>query len=187
MFREAALLADVIINGSAEELALSKLQRKVEEEVLKVQVQEREAGRSITAEDASVRACENLRAGGLTSVQMETDGHMAYANRVCWGPASEKRSLASVKQELSKVVSSVPGAGSAGYGGVLRGGRGRGGRGGEAFSVPAPWAAMPATMPPMPVSAPATAASTNLLKEDLISSAQVSRMVQKAKCQNRLF
>ena len=68
------MLADVIINGSAEELALSKLQRQVEEEVLKVQVQERHAGREISAEDASTRACENLRAFGLRSVQMETAG-----------------------------------------------------------------------------------------------------------------
>jgi len=183
----AALLAEVIINGSVEELALAKLQRKVEEEVLKVQVQERNAGREISTEEASTRACENLRAGGLRSMQMETDGHMKHANRACWGLDAEKRSLAHVKEALSREAPQQHNGYGTGIFGKL-------GMPGMATSAPArrggrgpPMAMCPsAAMPAFSAPAAAPASTSNVLKEDLISSAQVSRMVQKAKCQSRL-
>ena len=186
---EAALLADVIINGSVEELALAKLQRKVEEEVLKVQVQARSAGREISTEEASTRACENLRAGGMRSVQMETDGHMKHANRACWGLDAEKRSLAHVKEALGREALGREVSPHKGYamGRKL-------GLSGTATTAPAPrgWgrgpamAMCPSAMPAFSAPAAAPASTSNVLKEDLISSAQVSRMVQKAKCQSRL-
>ncbi|CAE7862118.1 vwkA [Symbiodinium microadriaticum] len=185
----AALLADVIINGSVEELALAKLQRKVEEEVLKVQVQARSAGREISTEEASTRACENLRAGGMRSVQMETDGHMKHANRACWGLDAEKRSLAHVKEALGREALGREVSPHKGYamGRKL-------GLSGTATTAPAPrgWgrgpamAMCPSAMPAFSAPAAAPASTSNVLKEDLISSAQVSRMVQKAKCQSRL-
>ena len=177
----------MIINGSVEELALAKLQRKVEEEVLKVQVQERNAGREISTEEASTRACENLRAGGLRSMQMETDGHMKHANRACWGLDAEKRSLAHVKEALSREAPQQHNGYGTGIFGKL-------GMPGMATSAPArrggrgpPMAMCPsAAMPAFSAPAAAPASTSNVLKEDLISSAQVSRMVQKAKCQSRL-
>ena len=110
---------------------------------------------------------------------------MAYANRVCWGfDGSEKRSLAKVKEALTEAVpASVPEP----HGGYSARRAGRGGKGSAAWcSAPAALLPMPPASPAMSAPATAPAASKNFLKEDLISAAQVSRMVQKAKCQSRL-
>ncbi len=174
----AAMLADVIINGSAEELALAKLQRKVEEEVQKVQEEARSLGKDVTTEESVSTAVLNLHALGITSVQMQTDGHMQNATRACWGDVREKKSLAAVKADLAKVPSSAP------VPSVL-----------SPFGCPAPRAGYSAArgnalfgagLDAVPSSAPAVA-SSNVLKTDLISPAQVTRLVQRAQCQSRLL
>jgi len=107
----AALLADVIINGSAEEICLTKLQREVEEEVLQVQSKARSAGEDITTESAVSFAYANLQSRGLTSCQMRTDGNMVNKTKGMWGGVKEddKRSLASVKQDLCAMSAPFPG------------------------------------------------------------------------------
>ena len=172
----AAMLADVIINGSAEELALSKLQRQVEEEVLKVQTEARRAGHDISTPASVSAALAGLQARGLTSVQMETDGRMTNSTKPCWGSVQEKKSLKAVKEDLNKLADSkscqfMPSPLS-----------GPGMLGGYAASAP------PAALAAFGPCAPARAsAKTNVLKTDLISGEQVSRIVQKAQCQNRLL
>ncbi|CAK8992160.1 unnamed protein product [Durusdinium trenchii] len=174
----AAMLADVIINGSAEEIGLSKLQRQVEEEVLKVQTEARSAGHNISTEASVTAAVASLQARGLTSVQMETDGRMTNATKPCWGNVLEKKSLAKVKEELGKFAATVPSAEI--LPSCLRSARLPG------PSMPRGYAG--ASAPPVlsGLSAP-TSAKTNLLKTDLISGEQVSRIVQRAQCQNRLL
>lgn len=171
----AAMLADVIINGSAEELALAKLQRKVEEEVQKVQEEARSLGKDVTTEESVSTAVLNLHALGVTSVQMQTDGHMHNATRACWGDVRQKKSLAAVKADLAKVPSSVPVPSGKGCPAPRAG-------------YPAAWGNLFGAGDAAPSSAPAAAvASSNVLKTDLISPAQVSRLVQKAQCQDRLL
>jgi len=185
----AAMLADVIINGSAEELALAKLQRQVEEEVRKVQDEASSKGKDITTEDSVAAAVLNLHSRGMKSVQMATDGHMQNATKGFWGNVEEKKCLAEVKAELASrfprslaAASPIPTASATAYGGsrpmMARGIRG----------IPRSAAAPPAPCE-APMSAPVptpAAASCNVLKTDLISTEQVSRIVQKAKCQSRL-
>jgi len=180
----AAMLADVIINGSAEELGLAKLQWKVEEEVQKIQVEARSAGRDISAEVAVTMACTSLQAQGMKSVQMETDGLMTNATRDAWGlGARERKSLASVKAELGSKAP-APRLQGLGFGAMPAG------RTATSAAAPFPPRFSPAYAPasaPAPVSAPSAPASRNVLKEDLISHSQVGRIMQKAQCQNRLL
>lgn len=179
----AAMLADVIINGSAEELALAKLQRQVEEEVLKVRLEARKDGKDISTEASVNAAVANLHSRGFKTVQMDTDGRMENATRAHWGDVREKKSLASVKADLGKFAT-VPTRGAVEHR-TMPHGRG------IAMSVMAMAGVAPyegAAVPAAPVTAPAaSSASCNHLKTDLISTEQVSRIVQRAQCQDRLL
>merc|ERR1712159_388096 len=73
----AKLLADVIVNGSAEEIALTKLQREIDEEIGVVRA---EAGGEELADEVLVaRACKNLQSRNVESMQMMHDGGMAHS------------------------------------------------------------------------------------------------------------
>lgn len=182
----AAMLADVIINGSAEELALAKLQRQVEEEVLKVQLEARKDGKDISTEASVSAAVANLHSRGFKTVQMDTDGRMENATRAHWGDVREKKSLASVKADLGKFVT-VPIRGAMEHRRSMpRGGGGIGHRLMSMAGMADPYGG--AAVPAAPVTAPAaSSASCNHLKTDLISTEQVSRIVQRAQCQDRLL
>ncbi|CAJ1395844.1 unnamed protein product [Effrenium voratum] len=181
----AAMLADVIINGSAEELALSKLQRQVEEEVLRVQTGARREGREITTEAAVGAAFQSLQARGVTSVQMDTDGRMQNDTRPCWGSTREQKSLKAVKAELHALPRSAPAPSSRTPAMAMPAmSSTRFGGGGYASAAAAPASAAAAAA--APATAPASA-TRNCLKTDLISADQVSRVVQKAQYQNRLL
>eukprot|EP00435_Cladocopium_sp_Y103_P015621 s3418_g3.t2 len=172
----AAMLADVIINGSAEELALAKLQRQ--EEVLKVQLDARKDGKDITTEASVSAAVANLHSRGFKTVQMDTDGRMENATRAHWGDVREKKSLAAVKADLGKFAT-VPTRGSVmeHRRAMPRGGRGIGNRLMAMVGAADPYEGAAVPEAAAPVTAPAaSSASCNHLKTDLISTEQVSRI-----------
>merc|ERR1712188_73337 len=98
----AKLLADVIVNGSAEEIALTKLQREIDEEIDVVRA---EAGGEELADEVLVaRACKNLQSRNVESMQMMHDGAMAHSERTkeVWkSKIKSGASLAECKSELS--------------------------------------------------------------------------------------
>jgi hypothetical protein len=91
-------LADVIINGSAEEISLTRLTREVEHEVERVRVA---ATGPIDEEELQMQACLNLQSRGVKSKQMRHDGAMKQQNASVWKGAT---SLAAAKMELCKTV-----------------------------------------------------------------------------------
>jgi hypothetical protein len=93
----AERLADVIINGSAEEISLTRLTREVEQEVERV----RAMGHFAAADEEEIQmfACKNLQSRGMKSKQMRHDGAMKQMNASVWKGAS---SLAAAKMELCK-------------------------------------------------------------------------------------
>lgn len=91
----AALLADVIVNGSAEEVSLTKLEREVDAEIECV----RASGMYEDEEQVVEQAALNLQRRGLKSKQMRTDGGMANAHYGIWHQ-SESMTLASCKAAL---------------------------------------------------------------------------------------
>jgi hypothetical protein len=95
----AERLADVIINGSAEEISLTRLTREVEEEVERV----RGMGLFAAADEEEIQmfACKNLQSRGIKSKQMRHDGAMKQMNASVWKGSS---SLAAAKMELCKSV-----------------------------------------------------------------------------------
>lgn len=95
----ASLLADVIVNGSAEEISLTKLQKDVEQEVQRVQEEATSRAEVVDREEISRRACQNLQSRGITSRQMVTDGGMRNMNAAIWN-ASPTSTLAEVKRDL---------------------------------------------------------------------------------------
>jgi hypothetical protein len=94
----AERLADVIINGSAEEISLTRLTREVEEEVERVRIA---APEPLDEEELQMRACSNLKSRGVKSKQMRHDGAMMQKNATVWKASS---SLAAAKMELCKTV-----------------------------------------------------------------------------------
>jgi len=99
----AALLGEVIVNGSAEEICLTRLQRQVEEELRQVRHAAGITHVEISAEECCRRVCTNLQAQGITTMQMSTDGVMAHAEPEVWrsvagGPPLR---LAGVKAKLA--------------------------------------------------------------------------------------
>mmetsp|Transcript_55155 Transcript_55155/g.129129 ORF Transcript_55155/g.129129 Transcript_55155/m.129129 type:complete len:434 (+) Transcript_55155:83-1384(+) len=97
----ASLLADAIVNGSAEEVALTKLTRHVEQEMRRAQQEARDTrGVEMSFEEAVTATTQTLRARGMMSEQMETDGVMESQSRGKWGSSQEKKSLREVKAQL---------------------------------------------------------------------------------------
>jgi cytochrome c556 len=86
-------LADVIINGSAEEISLTHLSREVEEEIERVQAMD------INMDEAQVfqQAAMNLQSRCVTSKHMRHDGAMSQAAPEVWSKAT---SLRAAKAEL---------------------------------------------------------------------------------------
>jgi hypothetical protein len=89
-------LADVIINGSAEEISLTRLTREVEDEVQRVRAT---AAPDEDEEMIQMRACTNLQSRGVKSKQMQHDGAMKQKNSSVWKGAS---SLRAAKIKLCK-------------------------------------------------------------------------------------
>jgi len=188
----AGLLADVIVNGSAEELCLAKLQGQVEEEVVQVQLEARKAGKEITTEGAVAAAYTNLQARGMQSVQMCTDGYMENTTKGSWGGVAEKKRLGDVKTKLCEGMPAVDAASRCSY---L-----------ESVSTTLPPASLSlpgcksrakkvscaaapdACVAPLMPSARAPKTSTmNYMSKDLISQDQVARIVSRAQYQSRLL
>lgn len=96
----AALLADVIVHGSVEEISLTRLQRKVEAEVESVERTAKESREAISTEECHRRACLNLQAQGVTSAQMSTDGGMLNLTPAVWHKSARPQTLAGAKAEL---------------------------------------------------------------------------------------
>mmetsp|Transcript_120752 Transcript_120752/g.336950 ORF Transcript_120752/g.336950 Transcript_120752/m.336950 type:complete len:482 (-) Transcript_120752:113-1558(-) len=96
----AALLAEVIINGSAEEIALTQLQREVELELEHVRHLAEEAGEQLNEEVVWERAAGNLHSRNVRCKQMQTDGAMKNAHYSVWHK-SGMQTLAAAKAELS--------------------------------------------------------------------------------------
>merc|ERR1712029_98734 len=84
----AALLADVIVNGSAEEISMTKLQREVEQEVERVQFAALASAETISDAECLQRACHNLQSRNVTCQQMQTDGTMQNAHHSIWHKSS---------------------------------------------------------------------------------------------------
>jgi len=97
----AKLLADVIINGSAEEIALTKLENQINEEIAAVR---REAGGvELEEEELVQRAHVNLQQRNVVSTQMRHDGGMEYrmASKSIWSSNAKRcGSLADCRKEL---------------------------------------------------------------------------------------
>jgi len=97
------LLADVIVNGSAEEIALTKLEREVDAEIETVRCSAAAEGEAVEEEEIVQRACRNLQHRRVTSTQMRHDGAMAYRSNTeaVWKRAtSGSESLAACKAKL---------------------------------------------------------------------------------------
>lgn len=100
----AALLAKVIVNGSAEEISLTRLEREVERELESVRAAANQSAEVLSDADCARVACLNLQARSVRTTQMVTDG--AYENRShsVWHGA-KAQTLAGAKLELT---SSMP-------------------------------------------------------------------------------
>merc|ERR1711881_762409 len=99
----ANLLADVIVNGSAEEIALTQLQREVEQELDVVRAEASAASEDLEEEVLVSRAHANLCSRGVTSMQMKYDGGMQHRedSRAIWkSKIKEGASLAACKSTL---------------------------------------------------------------------------------------
>jgi len=84
----ASMLADVIINGSAEEISMMPLRRTVEDELCRVRGAAEAATESISDEMCAQRAWTNLSKRGLKTMQMQTDGAMVNRNPASWHAAA---------------------------------------------------------------------------------------------------
>lgn len=202
----ADLLAEVIVNGSAEEISLTRLQREVEEEVARVRAVASQTAEKLSDAECLRRACFGMQQRGVVTEQMSTDGSMQNANRPIWH-ASPTQTLAGAKGMLcasqATALAAVP------------------------FTGPAAMHCMPPTSPPCPpraamsamsptvmgvrpfpplvamstaprtpaappfslcqswASAPAPQTSTsNVLKKDLISMGQVERLMARSSLQS---
>jgi hypothetical protein len=100
----ASLLAEVIVNGSAEEICMTLLQREVEDELDHVRALASEAGEHLDEDTVHQRATTNLHARNMKCKQMRTDGgKMKNAHYSIWH-GSEKQTLAAAKVELCAVA-----------------------------------------------------------------------------------
>jgi len=102
----ASLLAEVIVNGSAEEISLTRLEREVEEEVDRVQAIAHAAGESVDYKECAKRASVNLQSRGVISAQVETDGGMVNSKQDVWH-SSKKNKLSEVKAKLCSELSAA--------------------------------------------------------------------------------
>jgi hypothetical protein len=80
-------LADVIINGSAEEISLTHLSREVEEEIERVQAMDLDA----SEEQVFQQAAMNLQERSVKSKHMRHDGAMSQAAPEVWKKATSLR------------------------------------------------------------------------------------------------
>lgn len=97
----AKLLADVIINGSAEEIALTKLENEINEEIEAVRCEA--GGVELEEEELVQRAHLNLQKRNVVSTQMRHDGGMEYrmASKSIWSSNAKRcGSLADCRKEL---------------------------------------------------------------------------------------
>lgn len=177
----AALLAQVIVNGSAEEISLTRLQREVEREVESVRASAARTSEAPLSDVACARiAAQNLEARGVRSTRMETDG--AYLNRSpsVWH-ASPTQTLAAAKAELvsrtptpavpevpRKRLSAGPGAG---YSWAMASAPGSAG---APSSLEAPRAVTSA-----PASCKQRISTLNFCVDDVISEGQVQRLMMR--------
>mmetsp|Transcript_41190 Transcript_41190/g.86171 ORF Transcript_41190/g.86171 Transcript_41190/m.86171 type:complete len:427 (-) Transcript_41190:76-1356(-) len=176
----AALLADVIVNGSAEEISLTHLQSEVEEEIGFVQQAAEAHSELIDVAETVRRATVNLQSKNVRSKQMRTDGAMLNSNHDIWH-AKETSTLMAAKAKLCKnarvescVCASAPAPSAIRRGGFGKGGFGKGGYGGGGGS--ASWRAECVEMP----QAEASLSTMNVLREDLVSEEQVHRTLMKS-------
>jgi hypothetical protein len=93
-------LADVIINGSAEEISLTHLSREVEEEIQRVREQE---GSDQDEDEVIEKAAMNLQKRSVKSKHMRHDGAMTNAAPEVWAGAT---SLKSAKAALCSAIDS---------------------------------------------------------------------------------
>jgi hypothetical protein len=98
----AALLAEVIVNGSAEEISMTRLQREVEQEIDQVRHEACDRAEALDDSECAHRAWTRLQSRKVVSKQMHTDGAMKNTHHAIWhksgGP--EPQTLASAKAEL---------------------------------------------------------------------------------------
>mmetsp|Transcript_15712 Transcript_15712/g.46602 ORF Transcript_15712/g.46602 Transcript_15712/m.46602 type:complete len:427 (-) Transcript_15712:210-1490(-) len=98
----AAMLADVIIHGSAEEISMMPLRGAVEEEIRRVREAAEVVNESISDEVCAHRAWTGLSKRGLKTMQMQTDGAMVNQSPASWHAAAgtPPQSLAGAKAQL---------------------------------------------------------------------------------------
>jgi len=97
----AALLAEVIVNGSSEEISMTMLSREVEQEVEHVRLMARKAGEDLDDERVYERAAVSLHGRNMRTKQMRTDGgRMQNSHHSVWHKAGNKQTLAAAKAEL---------------------------------------------------------------------------------------
>jgi hypothetical protein len=98
----AALLAEVIVNGSAEEISMTRLQREVEQEVEQVRHEACARAEALDDSECAHRAWTRLQFRQVISKQMRTDGAMKNAHHEIWHKSggSAPATLASAKAEL---------------------------------------------------------------------------------------
>lgn len=210
----AKLLADVIVNGSAEEIALTKLQREIDAEIDVVRA---EAGGDLEDEVLVARACKNLQERNVESMQMVHDGGMAHSERTraVWkSKMKEGASLAECKSELVTHCADVApyadfacedrceemhmakdlceasavesrGMFSGMLGGMFGGGRAES-KSKARRSSPGRRGrrTMSACAAPMAAPAMARASTYNMCKKDVISEEQVARMWSRSKAKS---
>lgn len=105
----ASLLAEVIVNGSSEEISLTKLQREVQQEVTAVQAAALASAEVLDKDECARRACQSLQSRGVMTGQMQTDGGMVNSTWSVWH-SSPATTLSGVKATLS---AEMPGPASA--------------------------------------------------------------------------
>jgi hypothetical protein len=199
----AALLADVIINGSAEEISLTMLQREVDEEIDRVHREAATRHEVLEEQEVVARASSALQGRSVKTKQMRTDGRMKNSRADVWH-ATPMQSLSAAKQALCEDLGAMDLSDEEAEGAweaersmrrsrappmasmsraAKRGGSFFGSLGSAVFGTRK--ASAPVAM--APVSAPAVAAAAasagpatmNTLEEDYISLEQVSRMVKR--------
>jgi hypothetical protein len=97
-------LADVIINGSAEEISLTRLSREVEDEVERVRAAAPAMYAAMGEEEADdmvqQQAWSNLKSRGVMSKQMRHDGGMVYQAASVASVWKGAKSLSAAKEEV---------------------------------------------------------------------------------------
>lgn len=196
----AALLADVIINGSAEEISLTMLQREVDAEIDRVQQEAAVRHEVLEEEEIVARASSALQARSVKTKQMRTDGRMKNSRADVWH-AGPMQSLSAAKDALCKDIGDMDLSDSEGEGmercaavrtrampmasraspggmggGILAsfGSAVFGGKRKKAASAP-----MSAPVAMAAASAGPVTSTMNVIEEDTITIEQVSRMAKR--------